>query len=179
MNDFRNRAPKVDLLVAKRGATAPTLEVPRFVLPELPVERKIDAEIEDYIRSNQLVSMSTEGISRISRIAPPLASTHNAIERYNTELESHLDEYRNWLKLRHVLEIAKSRSFEFSIWITNGGNLPADDLDMKIEFPDSIVRIVEETQEGASELELQKCHDRLSDRRSFSLTRAFAIKWCQ
>lgn len=78
------------------------------------------------------------------------------IDSYNRELNKHFMDYSTWLKERQLLEKINAHSFRLSVWLTNSGRAPADDLDLTLDFPAEIVSVTEQHDASAEMLVLRK-----------------------
>jgi hypothetical protein len=70
--------------------------------------------------------------------------SNDQIEQYNSALDDFYLEYGTYLHSLYEFEVRKNLSFEINFIITNGGNTPAEDVDIFCHFPDGFELIESE-----------------------------------
>jgi hypothetical protein len=153
LNELKNRAPVLELVVSAGEATEPRKDRLDFEITPPQTELDLEAELQAYQRHNNLFPMQKQDIASGVPF-PRLPHDHDAVERFNGELEKHLNEYREWLKIRQILGNIKAHRIDLSVWITNSGLAPADDLDIVIEVGEPVGLVFEASSEEAESLTL-------------------------
>jgi hypothetical protein len=157
LNNLKNRVPKLELVIAKPGAVRPDKELLLFDLPPLPVAPDLDAELREYAQAkglqpmkkiHQASSIYLRGLAA-SEAFQQAGRFNDAIEEFNTAIQKHLHEYKEWLEARETLGVLDAHTLRFSIWLTNNGTTPADDLDLEIELPNLLSHVFEANGEEA------------------------------
>jgi hypothetical protein len=153
LNELKNRVPVLEVVVCRIGIPVPTKDRLEFEVSGVSPNRNLEAEFEDYRQHNKLLPMQKTEIAKAGPI-PKLSPKHDAVERYNERLEKHLAEYKEWLKLSKMLAQIEVHKIEFSIWLSNTGLAPADDLDLTIEVNEPVVLLYEASSKEAKSLNL-------------------------
>ena len=141
LNDLKSQAPNVSLrIVSKTGRS----EQPcRIVLTPCEVTSDVESEVEkrrkrlavERPKPPQRQSSADRFRVAMERIGAAQRIPSEEFDRYERELETYLEIYRNYVE-QHLefLEI-KGRIFEFGLELENLGNAPADGLEAVMKFP--------------------------------------------
>jgi hypothetical protein len=149
LNELKNRVPVLELIASKEDADSPRKDLLKFELVGPPSARGVEAEYEQYKVQHGLVPMGrTELPGGATRLIP---AGQDAIDSYNDKLERHLKAYREWLEHRALLEVIAAHSIKFSLWLTNVGVAPADDIDVTVEIEDVLFSMVEANSKEAKQ----------------------------
>ncbi|MCY3680633.1 MAG: PIN domain-containing protein [Gemmatimonadetes bacterium] len=70
--------------------------------------------------------------------------TNEQRKHYNDELYAFFEEYRNWLIQTRGIEIQRSLFRPLDLWIFNSGSCPAQDVDVKVRFPNFVSVSIDE-----------------------------------
>lgn len=70
------------------------------------------------------------------RLAEGQGPTPDEIETYKYRVEEYLENYGSYLKEMIEHDETQSRTIELTLALRNGGNAPADDIDVYLHFPD-------------------------------------------
>jgi hypothetical protein len=76
-------------------------------------------------------------------------------QRYYADLDTYYNEYRKYLECREIVEEARARSFWFDLWLQNNGNGLANDIDVFLRFPASIIFLAEKESKEAEVFEYE------------------------
>ncbi|MDQ8188108.1 PIN domain-containing protein [Pelagicoccus sp. SDUM812002] len=120
-------AAEVESKIARLKETFPKREAPKLNLSKDEDDPVL--KIQSLIKNSDLMSMGLNG---------------REIERYNSEVESYITNYRKYMKGCWELDAAIARSFDFEIEIRNDGTQPAEDVDVHFHFPDGF-RLVDDS----------------------------------
>lgn len=58
------------------------------------------------------------------------------VDDYNTDLGKYFDEYENYLRSLYEFECQQQLSYSIKILLVNEGNVPAEEVDIHLHFPD-------------------------------------------
>gem|GEM_PF-5567061 len=145
LNELKNRQPKLELLISRTEEQACKDDL-EFVLPALPEKTDFDAAIREYAANSGLEPLPRQktdpprGWPRLPALFDlPLRAED--MQSYNRELEQHFKQYREWLQSRDNARLLSAHAIECTIWMENTGSCPADDVELMINFPDTVVGV--------------------------------------
>lgn len=153
LNALKNAAPAIECVVCEGDATAPRKQKLEFVIHPKAGTRDLDAELEEYRKAGHVSVVKTTDLARSGQ-SSSLPPTHDAVANYNAAAEKHLVEYRQWLETRSLLEALHAHKVLVSIWLTNSGMAPADDIDIAIEVSEPVVLAYDADSKKAKAYEL-------------------------
>ena len=71
-----------------------------------------------------------------------LSLTKERIDKYNSELDDYFEEYKDYLNKRMNYEAKRNLSNDIIIYLSNVGNIPAENIDIHLHFPDGFELIL-------------------------------------
>lgn len=156
---LKRRIPDLELRF-ENGKTISKFEVSA---PELRSDEEIEEEV-DKIREEypEKEREDSEGnpFGALGQIAVP---TEEEIQRYNSELPEYYEKYREYLmelrKHRHLM----GRVLELNLVVDNEGTTPAEDIDIRMHFPDGF-RLTDSQLEAPAEPNPPRPPQSLGDR---------------
>ena len=110
----------------------------RFSIPPVPKQQELEKDISAKIEATKTKHPPyAEDRFLGARMAFAAPATHE-IERYNAALPKYYAEYEAFLRQSALNDIRGSLTFEFNLQLRNMGKAPADDIDIRIHFPDGM-----------------------------------------
>lgn len=148
LNALKNAVPAVECVVSEENATAPRKQKLAFAIRPKVGGRDVDAEFEEYRKAGHVVLFEVTDFTSSGQTTS-LPPQHDAVAGYNAAAERHLAEYHTWLTTRSLLETLHAHAVTVTVWLTNSGMTPADDIDLTIEVSDMVALVYEAGSETA------------------------------
>jgi len=130
---LKNRLPDIEVSISKYIGSSESDDKQPLIVEDLPKAFRV---IEDYDAAVKREE------SRLARQPQPLIIKDNISimtstnsDYYLKMLDEYLVEYRKWLQRYNEAQPILAFEFDFSLFISNNGTSPAEDLDVFLTFP--------------------------------------------
>lgn len=131
LQKYQNALPDVQLLLSTGNELVRNLKISKdeileSIMSDEDIKKKMDQEREE---------LESLGVVHHDLVNSLWSVTQEEIERYNKELDEYMTKYS-----RYLFELKKAQELRLIIKIspvlTNNGSLPAEDIDIFLEFPE-------------------------------------------
>lgn len=91
---------------------------------------------EDNSHNQSIFDMKNQNLSKPLRHLDPFGVSKRQEIDYNEKLEQYYSDYTKYLHDLFISRVKRSLSYELEIEIANEGNVPAENIDVNLKFPD-------------------------------------------
>jgi hypothetical protein len=138
LREFQNAAPAIHLAFEQDSTSTTVLCYEHLVPPDLDIDPVVRKQIAKYPKRH--VSPSNPNATGLASLLAGLSTTS---ADYDSELDTYFQEYRQHLNEMKKVSQWYSRATPFRVYAFNTGGAPAEDVDIKIHFPDGFLVLKE------------------------------------
>lgn len=120
----------------------------RFPIPTVPNQQELERDISEKMEALKEKHQPCPEDQFLGVALGLAAPSKQEIEQYNAALPKYISAYENYLRKSASIGIRRSLTYEFALQLRNKGRAPADDVDIRIHFPDGMSFLEEDEPSG-------------------------------